>query len=316
MTETNKELMMEIYDKTIGSLQWNFEALNAALDSRLAAYKTLVYTEDQIGMAKKDRAALNSLKKAINDRRLELKKEFCEPYDVFAAQVKELTVKIDEASGSIDSQVKAFEQKEKEDKKIRIFEWWEENGAKSYKIPADSVFDEKFLNKSVSEAQWMSTLTARAEEIDRDLTTISHFSDTEQLNFCVSKYLDTLDFSATMSAWEAKKAADQRAAELKERMERERQEREARRREEEERRAAWKKEEEQKRMELAAQMQAQASAPVAHEPVYVPQSHQSPEKQPHEVYTRTFTVRATRDQLIALADFMKENRIVFRRVDN
>lgn len=302
MTEKNNDFTMEIYEKTIGKLQWNFDSLNAALDSRLAAYKTLVYNDEQIGEAKKDRANLNKLKKVINDRRLELKKEFCEPYDVFAAQVKQLTAKIDEASGSIDEQVKAFEQKEKEDKKARIFEWWKENGAKAYKIPPESVFDEKFLNKSVSDTQWMKTLSDRAEEIDRDLTTISHFSDTEQLNFCVSKYLQTLDLSATLSAWEAKKEADRRASELRERMERERQEREARRREEEERLAA---------------IQAQ-NRPT--EAVYVPQSHVTPEQpapqqsaQP-EQYVRTFTVRGTREQIIALGEFMKANGIAFKKI--
>lgn len=307
MTEKNNDFTMEIYEKTIGKLQWNFDSLNAALDSRMASYKTLVYTDEQIGEAKKDRANLNKLKKVINDRRLELKKEFCEPYDVFAAQVKQLTAKIDEASGSIDEQVKAFEQKEKDDKKARIFEWWEANGAKAYKIEAEKVFDEKFLNKSVSDSQWMKTLSDRAEEIDRDLTTISHFSDTEQLNFCVSKYLQTLDLSATLSAWEAKKAADQRAAELRERMERERQEREARRREEEERLAA---------------IQAQ-NRPT--EAVYVPQSHAEPVPHPQapqqpqpqaqpEQYIRTFTVKGTREQIIALGDFMKQNGIAFKRV--
>ena len=306
MTEKNNEFTMEIYEKTIGKLQWNFESLNAALDSRLAAYKTLVYTGEQIGEAKKDRANLNKLKKVINDRRLELKKEFCEPYDVFAGQVKELTTKIDEASSSINEQVNAFEQKEKEDKKARIFEWWKENGPKSYTIPIESVFDEKLLNKSVSDAQWMKTLGDRAAEIDRDLTTISHFSDTEQLNFCVSKYLQTLDLSATLSAWEAKKEADRRAAELRERMERERQEREARRREEEERLAAIREQ----------------NRPT--EPVYVPQSHADPapqqtQPQPQqqaqpEIFVRTFTVRGTKEQIIALGDFMKQNGIAFKRV--
>lgn len=302
MTEKNNDFTMEIYEKTIGKLQWNFEHLNAALDSRLASYKTLVYTDEQIGEAKKDRANLNKLKQVINDRRLELKKEFCEPYDVFAAQVKQLTAKIDEASGSIDEQVKAFEQKEKDEKRQRIYDWWKVNGPRSYTIPIEAVFDEKHLNKSVSDAQWMKALGDRAEEIDRDLTTISHFSDTDQLNFCVSKYLQTLDLSATLSAWEAKKAADQRAAELRERMERERQEREARRREEEERLAA---------------IQAQ-NRPT--EAVYVPQSHAEPapqQPQPQaqpEQYVRTFTVKGTREQIIALGDFMKQNGIVFKRV--
>lgn len=89
---TNQNMQMEIYEKRIGDLQWNFDELNKALDQRLEIYKSLVYSADQITEAKKDRAALNSLNKQINDRRIELKKEFCEPYDIFAAQVKQLTI--------------------------------------------------------------------------------------------------------------------------------------------------------------------------------------------------------------------------------
>jgi hypothetical protein len=85
-------------------------------------------------------------------------------------------------------------------------------------------------------------------------------------------------------------------------MERERQEREARRREEEERLAA---------------IQAQ-NRPT--EAVYVPQSHAEPapqQPQPQaqpELYVRTFTVKGTREQIIALGDFMKQNGIAFKRV--
>lgn len=299
MTEKTNDFTMEIYEKTIGKLQWNFDSLNAALDARLAAYKTLVYTDEQIGEAKKDRANLNKLKKVINDRRLELKKEFCEPYDVFAGQVKELTTKIDEASGAIDSQVKAFEQKEKDEKKARIFAWWKANGPKAYKIEVEKVFDEKFLNKSVSEAQWMKTLGDKAAEIDDDLTKISHISDTDQLNFCVTKYLQTLDLGATFSAWEEKKEADRRTAELRERMERERLEREAARREEEERLAAIR--EQNKPTEVIREPQSMPA----------PEQHQA---QP-QLYIRTFKVRGTREQIIALGDFMKQNGIAFSKVN-
>lgn len=294
MTETNKPLGVEIYEKRIGLLSWNFEELNRGLDARLQKYKNLQYTDDQIDLAKKDRANLNNFKKAINDRKIELKKEFCEPYDDFAAQVKQLTAKIDEAVYGIDQQVKAYEQKEKDDKKARITTWWDENGAKLYKIPIDSVFDEKFLLKGCKDAAWQKALQEKAAQIDRDLDTISRFPDIDQLNFCVPEYLKRLDLGQTLSAWEEKKEADRQAAELKERMEKERQEREAQRRAYEEQRAA-----------------ARAAEPAK------PQEPAAPIEQTQEpkIFTRAMKVQGTREQIVALADFMKANGIKFWKIE-
>lgn len=288
---TEQKMQMEIYEKRIGDLQWNFEDLNKALDNKLAVYRALVYSADQINEAKKDRAALNSLKKTINDRRLELKKEFCEPYDKFAEQVKQLTTKIDTASGSIDSQIKAYEQQEKDYKRKRITEWWEVNGAKLYHVPIESVWNDKFLNKGCSDSAWQKELTLRAEQIDRDLDAISHIPDTDKLNFCVPEYLKRLDLGATLAAWEEKLEADRKAAELKERMERERAEREAQRQAEQARKAE----------ERAQQVQNEAV-----------QAYDEPFP---EYITVDMRVRGTREQIVALGEFMKTNGIAFRRLN-
>lgn len=294
MAEINKPLEVQIYEKQIGLLSWNFEELNKALDVRLQKYKNLQYTDDQIDLAKKDRANLNAFKKAINDRKIELKKEFCEPYDDFAAQVKQLTVKIEEAAAGIDMQVKAYEQKEKDDKKARITAWWDENGAKLYKIPVDSVFDEKFLLKGCKDSAWQKALQDKAAQIDRDLDTISRLPDIDQLNFCVPEYLKRLDLGQTLSAWEEKKEADRQAAELKERIKKEHQEREAQRRAYEEQRAA-----------------ARAVKPAK------PQEPAAPIEQPQEpqIFTRAMKVQGTREQIVALADFMKANGIKFWKIE-
>lgn len=306
MAEINKPLEVEIYEKRIGLLSWNFEELNRGLDARLQKYKNLQYTDDQIDLAKKDRANLNAFKKAINDRKIELKKEFCEPYDDFAAQVKQLTTKIEEAAAGIDMQVKAYEQKEKDDKKARITAWWSENGAKLYKIPIDSVFDEKFLLKGCKDSAWQKALQERAAQIDRDLDTISHFPDIDQLNFCVPEYLKRLDLGQTLSAWEEKKEADRQAAELKERMERERQEREAQRRAYEEQRAAER-----------AQREAEAAAHTTEPAKPQETAMLAPIEQPQapQIFTRAMKVQGTREQIIALAEFMKANGIKFWKIE-
>ena len=50
-----------------GRISFNYDELKEALTARVADYKTMVYTDDQIAIAKKDRAELNKLKKALTD---------------------------------------------------------------------------------------------------------------------------------------------------------------------------------------------------------------------------------------------------------
>ena len=68
----------------------NFEELKAALQRQLAVYQTVVYSADGIKAAKKDKATLNKLKKAVDEKRKEIKKIYMQPYTIVEAQAKEL----------------------------------------------------------------------------------------------------------------------------------------------------------------------------------------------------------------------------------
>lgn len=87
----------------------NYSDLKAALNEQLAAYAATVYTDDQIRMAKADRAKLNKLRKALNDERIRREREYMAPFAELKAQVAELTTAIDTVSASIDRQIKDFE---------------------------------------------------------------------------------------------------------------------------------------------------------------------------------------------------------------
>lgn len=101
-------------------IQWNKEELEAAVRSRIASYENVVYTEDNMKQAKADRAELNKLTKAIEERRKMVKAIINKPYDVFETELKEILALIQEPVGIIDKQVKAFEDQQKEEKKKGI----------------------------------------------------------------------------------------------------------------------------------------------------------------------------------------------------
>ena len=52
-----------------GTIELNFEELNAALDAKLAEYEGAIFTEDSKDIAKVEIASLRKLKKDIEDAR-------------------------------------------------------------------------------------------------------------------------------------------------------------------------------------------------------------------------------------------------------
>ena len=59
-----------------GSIETNFEEIKAALAAGLEEYKGMVFTAESQPEAKRTVASLRKLKKAMNDRRIEIKKKF------------------------------------------------------------------------------------------------------------------------------------------------------------------------------------------------------------------------------------------------
>ena len=80
----SEELRLEISnpngEQFPSKIEWNKEEFMQLVSSMIGQYKGLVYTEEQMKLAKKDRASLNALKKAISDRRIEIKNAIMAPY--------------------------------------------------------------------------------------------------------------------------------------------------------------------------------------------------------------------------------------------
>ena len=94
---------------------------------------------------------LNKASTAINDEKIRIKKLLLEPFGEFEAQCKELISMINDVSTNIDSQVKEFENKEKQEKinEIAIY-FTEVIGEFRELIDLDNVLQEQWLNKSFS----------------------------------------------------------------------------------------------------------------------------------------------------------------------
>ena len=87
-------------------ISFNYEELKAELTKACEEYKSIAYTPETIGDAKKDRAKLNNLKTQLNSFRLEKQREYMEPFTLFKGQVDDLSGIIGDASSAIDAQGK------------------------------------------------------------------------------------------------------------------------------------------------------------------------------------------------------------------
>ena len=266
-------------NQQIGLLNWNFEQLNQQLDIELKRFEGIVITEDDIKAGKAMRASLNNLAKAIEAKRREVKKEFCAPYDEFESQTKMLIHKINRVSLGIDSQIKSFEEQEKQKKKQEIIDYFD--SLHFHLVSIEKLWDEKWLNKTCSEKSWKERISGKIEKIKVDLAIISQM-EVEDKETLKAMYLDSLDVSAAKHRYD-------------EQIERKRRLEEA---------------------QKAAELQRKEVAPV-NASVYQKRAEKqvSGAENGEKLYNRTFRVTGcTRQQIIDLGNWMNAHGIRFERI--
>ena len=99
---------------------WNFAQLKAELQDYLSPYAALVYTDDTIKDAKTDRTGLNRMKTAIENARKAYKAQCMEPYNAVEPQIKELVGLIEDHRLRIDTMVKDYEERKREEKEQEV----------------------------------------------------------------------------------------------------------------------------------------------------------------------------------------------------
>lgn len=152
-------------------ISFNYEELKQELQEKAKLYASIVYGDDEIKQAKADKASLNKLKKALNDERIRQEKEYMKPFNEFKAQVNEIIGIIDNPISVIDEQVKLFEDKQKEEKLEKIKEFWESTEHPEW-LTCKQIFDQKWLNATVSLKKVQEAIAEKLAQIDADVNTI------------------------------------------------------------------------------------------------------------------------------------------------
>lgn len=110
-----------------GSIQFkNYEELKAMVSAALTKYEGVTLTDDNKQEIKSMGTELNKLDTELNRRRIDLKKEYMKPFELFEDQVKEISGQIQEARTKLTAQVKEAEDLEKEQKSKEVEEYFNE----------------------------------------------------------------------------------------------------------------------------------------------------------------------------------------------
>lgn len=278
----------------VPEIKWNNEELKAAIAEKMEEYKGLVFTEETISEGKKDRANLNKLRGAIDDERKRVKKLCMEPCNRFEKEVKEVLALVDEQISAIDVQIKEVEQIRKEEKRKAVQELFESIGFQKF-VTLEMIWDEKWLNASVTLSKVENQMKETMYRIGEEVGTISRLPE---FSFeAMEVYKKTLDLTQAIKK-------GQELADIQKRKE--------------EALARQKAEEERRKAEEAA------AGKESENPEEAADTHDAPKKAEENDYTRVvsapvmridFRVWGTKEQILALRDYMKQNNLKFGKVE-
>lgn len=190
----------------------NFDEMQQALSNMMQAYAGLEVTEENIPERKKDVATLRKMKKAIDDKRKSVKAEYEKPLKAFEGKCKELTGIIDAEIERINHDLSSYEMKRRTEKQAVIRKLYDENIEEYAEyLPLDSIYDERWENKSCSEKEIVSDIQQEKLRFKTDLQTIQ-IAAGEFADDCLDWYKKHWrDLPATMRRLEDLRSAKDRA---------------------------------------------------------------------------------------------------------
>lgn len=156
---------------------FNYEDLKAELEQKCKEYENLVYTEDQIKIAKEDKARLNKLKAALNNERIQRQKEWNAPFAEFKSKVDDLISIIDKPVAMIDKQVKEYDKQQEDAKRDKIRELWDSLEGRPDWLKLDDCFSNGWLLKSCSMAKVKACMEEIITTSNRDVATLEQLPE-------------------------------------------------------------------------------------------------------------------------------------------
>lgn len=263
----------------------NLEGLQASIVQYVSRYSNLVITEDNVTDSKQVRAKLNKLKKVLDDRRKEIKRNYNQPLREFETKVKKLEASIDMIIDPIDEGLGELEVQRREQRKVDVMGLIAEM-APNYDVEVDEIeFDPRWLNKSISNKQI-------TQEVASSMTVVKQAKDKlATATTMITKYAQAVDVDPIPWIDQLKQGQDvQYLLQAIDRQVESAKERERQR---------------ELKQQVAAEHQQETS------------TGKIVDTDTGEVVslTRTLKITATKDQMWGLSSYMKKNGIKFEAVN-
>lgn len=142
-----------------------------------------VVTENNYKDAKKDRADLNKLVKQVSDARKSFENKAFDKWKTDKNKIMDFEKEVKGYSEELAKGMEVFDEKEREEKRLQIFEAWEhlleERNSDFYDLTPK--FNEKWLNKTTSAKSIEDDLKAIHDKITQDLGFMSTFLPTDEI---------------------------------------------------------------------------------------------------------------------------------------
>lgn len=164
----------------------NEEELANAIKDYSAKYDGLVITEETLADAKKARADLNKLSKAINDRRKEIKRNYSEPLKEFEAKIKLWDSNLHNAMSGIDTSVRELEEQQRQER-VKTVQALIDEMAPSYEVPASSIeIKDSWTTKSISKKKLLDEIAGEMNFVKQrheQLAMVQKYCEDKGLSF-------------------------------------------------------------------------------------------------------------------------------------
>ncbi|MDM7515941.1 DUF1351 domain-containing protein [Lentilactobacillus sp. TOM.63] len=161
----------------------NFDQLKTAVKAYANKYQGMAVTASTEKESKSSRAELRKLKQALDDKRKEIRKKYAEPYQRFAAQIKDLEMTLDSSINPIDAGLKELKEQQRQLRLKHVNALIAEMAPKHHVEPGEVEIDPTWLNKTTTEkkitegiADVMGYIKKQHDDLKTGISTITKYA--------------------------------------------------------------------------------------------------------------------------------------------
>lgn len=179
----------------------DYEILKKAIEEDNEKYNGYIVTEQTLEADTKKRIELRKQAKAIDEKRKEIEKQISAPIKQFKLDCDILKNMYENSADILDTQIKVYENKTKEKKKLQINKIFNEligKEAISNLINLDMLFDERYLNKTYDLEDVEKDLFNKIKKIVNDLQAIKDLNSEYEVSL-TNSYLKNFDLSSIIA---------------------------------------------------------------------------------------------------------------------